>query len=132
MTPGQMDLVVYRNAPRNITIDLPGYDWTSAVIAQQIRPYRGQTGTALITLGVATVGTQGISIAVVIELGVPTTTLTLQYDEATIDAILPHATSGLEPNSDVLLKHDIIVTPDGGIKARWFEGDFTISEGVTI
>jgi hypothetical protein len=132
MTPGRMDLVVYRNAPRKITIEYPGIDWTGAVLAQQIRSYRGQPGSALITLGMAAAGTQGISLAVVTTLGVPTTTITLQYDEATIDALLPHATNGQEPNTDVLLKHDIIVTPSGGMKARWFEGDFTISEGVTV
>ena len=49
-----------------------------------------------------------------------------------IDALLPASTNGQKAGTDVELFHDIVLTGGGVIKSRWFEGAFTIDEGVTV
>lgn len=132
MTPGRFDMAVYRNQLAKITIDFVGYDFSSATFAMQVRLYRGVTGTPLFNLVNAAAGAEGISAGVVTTGGVPTTSVTIQLAEATIDAAVPWPANGLEPGTDVRLKYDLQITPAGGTKQRWLEGDFMIIEGVTI
>lgn len=130
--PTTLNLRVQRNAPWLMTMAIEGYDFTGGTFAMQVRAYRGAAGSALIGLTNQTAGTQGISVAVVTTGGVPTSTLTFQIDEATIDALLPASTNGQKAGTDVELFHDIVLTGGGLGKSRWFEGAFTIHEGVTV
>jgi hypothetical protein len=132
MTPGQKDLIVYRNQPNLIAFDVIGLDWSAAVFAMQVRSTRGLTNTALLDLVIATAGTQGISRTVATTDGVPTTTVTIQIDETALDAVAPYPANGLAPNTPVELRYDIAVTPSGSAKRRLVEGAFTIVEGVTL
>jgi hypothetical protein len=131
LVPGIANLRVNRWTPNKITIDLVGYDLTGGTFAQQVRSYRDAPGSAIISLTNATAGTQGISVAVVTTGGIPTSTLTLQYDEATIEGALAYPASGVKAGSDVVVYHDLHVT--GGVlpKTRLIEGTFTIAAGVT-
>ncbi len=130
--PTTHNLRVQRNAPALITVDLVGYDFTGGTFAMQVRAYRGASGSALISLTNQTAGTQGISVAVVTTGGVPTSTLTIQIDESTIDALLPASTNGQKAGTDVELVYDLVLTGGGFAKSRWLEGTFTIHEGATV
>lgn len=132
MTPGTLPLVAQRNAPFFYSIEFVGYDFSAATLAAQVRQYRGQTGTALLPLTKQTAGTQGISVTVVTTLGVPTSTLLYQIDEANIDACLPFPANGQKAGTDVELVHDLIITGGGLNKTRMLEGPFIIREGATV
>lgn len=128
MTPAQAQLTALRYQPFIYAIDIVGFDWSAATLALQVRSDRAAPGTALVDLSRATAGTQGLSTTVATTGGVPTTTLTIQIDQTTIDA-LPGFPD--DPNALVQLRYDLVVTPAGGVKQRWLEGVFAISEGVT-
>jgi hypothetical protein len=131
--PGTLDLLVLRNAPRPIVIQFRGYDFTAATFALQVRSRRGATGDPLISLTNQTAGTQGLSVVVTEDAaGTDVSDLTIQIDEATIDALLPAASNGQKAGTDVVLAWDLIITGGGLGKVRWLEGKFIIREGVTV
>jgi len=132
MTPGALDIVVYRNTPFLDSIRFVGLDFTGGTFALQVRLLPGTAGSALIGLTNQTAGTQGLSVAVTTESGVSVSTLTIQIDEATIDTLLPASTNGQKAGTDVVLFYDLIITGGGVPKTRWLEGRFTIAEGVTV
>lgn len=132
MKPGTLPLTVYRNVPYIEAIRFRALDFTGGTFAMQVRPIPGATGTPLISLTNATAGTQGLSVVVTEESGVDISTITVQIDEATIDAILPAASNGLRAGDDVVLYYDLLITATGITKSRWLQGTLTISEGVTI
>lgn len=133
LTPGRMDIRANRWTPLIFAFEMPGYDFSAAAFAQHVRLRRDTPGAALITLANAAAGTQGLSATVAFDDdGIPTTTVTIRIDEATIEALLPFPANGLPADEpDVSLVHDIHITPNGGIKARWVEGAFTIFAGAT-
>lgn len=126
--PGNAPLRVYRNTPFVQVITVANYDFSAATFAAQVRAYRDAAGSALITLGNATAGSQGISCT----YSAPTSTITLQIDEATIDALLPYPANGVKQGADVVLYWDFHVTGGGLIKTRLLQGTFTIEPGVTV
>lgn len=130
-TPARADLTARRYQPFILIVDAVGQDWTGADLKLQVRATQSAPGAALIDLSVAAAGSEGLSISVATTLGIPTTTLTIQIDEATLTATTPYPGNGLEPNTPVSLRYDLVVTPSGGIKQRWLEGAFIIVEGVT-
>jgi len=132
MTPGTLNLTAYRNVPFLEAIRFVGFDFTGGTFALQVRLLPGTAGSALIGLTNATAGTQGLSVAVTEESSVDVSTLTIQIDEATIDALLPASTNGQKAGTDVVLYYDLIITATGLAKSRWLEGTFTIAEGVTV
>jgi hypothetical protein len=132
-TPGTLNLVAYRNVPFIKTIRFVGYDFTGDTSAKmQVRLYRGATGDPLISLEVETAGTEGLSWVVTDEDGVDVSTLTIQIDEATVDACLPWPGNGQASGTDVAVVHDIIIDGGGVPKNRWYQGSFTIREGATV
>jgi hypothetical protein len=132
MTPGTLNLTVYRNVPFVESIRFVGLDFTGGTFALQVRLLPGTAGAALISLTNQTAGTQGLSVTATEEGGLDVSTLTIQIDEATIDALLPASTNGQKAGTDVALFYDLIITATGFPKSRWLEGSFTIAEGVTV
>ena len=109
-------------------IAFQGLDFTGAAFLMHFRNQPGDTGTPVISLANATAGTQGLSVAVATSGGVPTSTLTIRIDEATMEA-LPFAS----PTSEYLILHyDLHITPSGGTKRVWLRGLFYVDPGVTI
>lgn len=132
MTPGALDIVVYRNTPFLDDIRFVGLDFTGGTFAMQVRLLPGTAGSALISLTNQTAGTQGLSVVVTTESGVSVSTLKIQIDESTIDTLLPASSNGQKAGTDVVLFYDLIITGGGVPKTRWLEGRFTIAEGVTV
>lgn len=131
MTPGKLDLRAYRWTPFIFTMDFEGQDFTGASFASEIRMYRDANGSALATLDDAAEGDQGISFTVATVDDVPTSTVTMQIDETTLEALLPFPANGRPSDDpDVPLVWDLHITLDG-LKRRWLEGKFTIVAGST-
>lgn len=126
--PGNVPLRVYRNTPFVQVITVANYNFSAATFAAQVRAYRDAPGSALITLGNAAAGSQGISCT----YSAPTSTIILQIDEATIDALLPFPANGVKAGADVNLFWDFHVTGGGLVKTRLLQGTFTIEPGVTV
>lgn len=132
MTPGRLDLRAHRWTPFFYDIDFAGYDFSAATFALQVRSYRDQSGTALISLVNASAGSQGLSVTVVTTEGVPTSTVRIRINETTLEDLLPFATNGRPADDpDVPLVWDLHITSSGLGKVRWLEGSFTIVAGVT-
>lgn len=128
IVPGNAPLRAYRNTPLVQVITVANYDFSAATFAAQVRSYRDAPGSALITLGNATAGLQGFSCT----YSSPTSTITMQIDEATIDALLPYPANGVKQGADVVLYWDMHVTGGGLIKTRLLQGTFTIEPGTTV
>lgn len=131
MTPGTLNFDILRNQPFLDTIRFRGYDFTGATMAMQFRQYRAAEGSPLISLVNATAGSQGLSVVVTTEDGVTISTVTIQIDEATVDAVLPWPANGQKFNTDVTTYHDLKITGGGLTKQRWVQGIAMIREGVT-
>lgn len=132
MTPGTLNITVLRNVPFLDTIRFVGLDFTAATFAMQVRLRRGAAGDPLLSLTGATAGSQGLSNVLTEEDGIDVSTVAIQIDEATIDALLPATSNGLPAGSDVVLYYDLVIDGGGVGKQRWVEGTFTIHEGVTV
>lgn len=135
ITPGSLNLRPLRWVPFKYQIRVDAYDLTGATFVMEVRSYKGAPGTPLIALANTSSPTQGISVSVVTTGGVPASTIEIRIDETTLENLLPFSVTSGTPNrtpgTDVELYYDILITPSGGTKARWFEGTFTIVEGVT-
>lgn len=128
--PVRYDLAVYRGAPWRFALGIRGYDLTGAALKMQVRSYPDAPDPALLTLNKVTTLVQGLFLD--IAAGTPvTSTIVLSIDEATITDLLPFPSNGAEPGEPVVLAYDLLVTPAGGLKTRWFEGAFSIFPGVT-
>lgn len=132
MTPGTVPITVYRNTPFADSVRFVGLDFTGATFAMQVRLQKAAEGDPLIDLAGATAGSEGLSVIVAEEDGVDVSTVTIQIDEATIDACLPWPANGQKAGTDVELFYDLVITGGGLPKTRWIEGAFIIREGVTV
>ena len=133
MTPGTLNLRAHRWTPFVFVIDFPGFDFTGASFAMQVRGYRDAPGTALISLTTqASPSAEGISVAVATSEGVPTSSVQIRINETTLEGLLPLSSSGRPAEDpDVPLVWDMHITPAGGSKARWLEGALILVAGVT-
>lgn len=136
ITPGSLNLRPFRWVPFKYQIRVDAYDLTSATFVMEVRSYKGAPGDPLIALANTSSPTQGISVSVVTTGGIPASTIEIRIDETTLENLLPFAVTSGTPNrtpgTDAgPLYYDLLITPSGGTKARWFEGTFTIAEGVT-
>ncbi|HQS96678.1 MAG: hypothetical protein B7Y36_18730 [Novosphingobium sp. 28-62-57] len=128
IAPGQVkNLTLYRWQPNVVSFAFVGLDFTGAAFKSQIRAFRDAEDPAMVTLENATAGTQGISVAVVTTEGVPTSTVTLQYDEATVEGIAFPNPKGTDPE----YSWDLVIDPTDDLKRRWLEGPVTIRAGAT-
>lgn len=126
---GPLKLTANRWEPFIYTIDFEGFDYTGATFAMQVRAVKDSGGTALVNLAtVGSVGTEGITIVGVTTTdGIPTTSISIRINEATVEALPEPAELG----EDIVLRWDMQITPSGGNKYRALEGAFTVSAGVT-
>ena len=128
MKPGKLAITANRWEPFDDTIDFVGYDFTGATFTLQVRLYPDATGDPLINLANADPPAAGLSVTVATTEGVPTSTLRIIIAEATIEGLFPTG-SGQEAGADVKLAWALHITPSGGTKRRWLEGDFIIHAG---
>jgi hypothetical protein len=129
MTPGTLPLTANRWTPFIYVIDFEGYDFTTADFAMQVRLRRDAPGDALVDLTNATAGSEGISVAVALDGDdVPTSTVTIQIDEATLEPLLLNAGKA---GADQALVWDIHIEDAGLPKQRWLQGPFTLAAGST-
>lgn len=131
-----VDLTANRWEPFVDPTDFEGYDYSAATFAMQVRLYRDAPGDPLISLTNATAGSQGVSVSVATDDDdQPISTVTIQIDEATLEAVLPFAVTSGSPNrkagTDLELYYDLQITGGGHTKLRRMEGTFTIKAGVT-
>ena len=114
-----------------------GPDYSAAAFKIDIRNQKGDTGTALIALVTADSGSQGISAtydaAYVFdnngtEETAPASIITIQIDEATIEAL----DLGNPAREVVDLVYDLHITPSVGLKFVQCGGSFKIDPGSTI
>ena len=130
--PGPKNWSVSRWVPFIDMIGVRGIDLSGATLLMQVRAYRDAPGAPLVNLANADPPAQGLSVSVVTESGVPTSTIKIRINETTIENLLPFPASGVEPGADVPLVWDLLVAKAGVVeKSRWFEGAFTIVPGVT-
>ena len=130
---GYLDLSVKRNAPYLETIEFEGLDFTGDTGTKlQVRSHKGAADPADLTLTIQSAGTEGLSWSVATVEGVVISTLTIDIDEATIDALLPASTNGQKAGTDVARYYDLLGTAVGLIRDRLLEGRFNILEGVTV
>lgn len=127
--PVTLNLRALRWSPFVYQVNWEGEDLAGSTITMEVRLYRDAPGAPLLSLTVQPEGDEGIFVAVVEEAGVPTSAMVIQIDEATLEALLPFPASGVRAGEDVVLKYAVHITPDGGVKGRWLEGDFIIIPG---
>lgn len=127
ISPGTYDWTVYRWQPAKLTVDFVGLDFTGAAFKSEVRAYRDAPDPALISLSDASSPSQGISVTVATTDGVPTSTVEIRIDEATIEG-LPFTNPR---GTDFEAAWDLVITPSGGSKTRWLEGKFTVRGGAT-
>lgn len=133
MTPVTLNLTAQRWAAYVETpIAFEGRDYSEATLAMQLRQYRDATGSPLVSLTTQDAGTQGLSCVVTTDGDDnPTSWITIQIDEATLEAVLPWPANGQKANTDVVLFHDLVITGGGHAKRRRAAGTFTIQPGAT-
>lgn len=126
-SPAQVTLRVPRWSPFDDTIQISGVDLSGATMLMQVRPYRDAPGAALINLATVAAPGEGVSVSVDTSGILPVSTVRIIINEPTIEG-LPF---GANPGADVPLKWDMLISKTGMKKARWFEGDFIVTAGVT-
>lgn len=127
MIPASFGLLALRWQPFKLRVDFPGYDFTGAAFAMQVRSYRDAPDPALISLTNAVSPAQGISVSVATTEGIPTSSVEVRIDEATLEC-LPFTNPR---GTDLEVVWDFVITPAGGVKSRWFEGRFIVHGGST-
>ncbi|MGV8954235.1 MAG: hypothetical protein ACOH2M_24265 [Cypionkella sp.] len=131
MTPATLNFDIQRNSPFLESIRFRGLDFTAGTFAMQFRAYRGATGAALIDLENATAGTEGLSVVVTTEGGIPVSEVFFQIDKTTVQATLPWPANGQKAGTDVPIEYDLKVTGGGVDDQPMVAGTATIRERVT-
>ena len=132
MTPVTVPITVQRWAPYLYApFAIRGLDMAAATFAMHVRQYRDAAGSPLISLTGQAAGTEGVSCVYATENAYSTSLITIQINEATIEAVLPFPGSGVKAGASVELVYDLQITGGGLPKTRWFQGAFTIEPGAT-
>lgn len=127
--------IVSKRVPWVADLPVEGSDYSGGTFLMEVRQKPGDSGTALLTLGNASAGSQGIS--AVYDAAYPdpetgeafgATVFTLRIAEASLEA-LSLATPADKP---VELHYDFHLTPAGGDKFVLCRGTFTYYPGVTL
>jgi hypothetical protein len=116
----------WRTNPHVEVINITGLDWTGAAFRLEVRDRRdgGQIRATLNEVGSPT--TEGVYLSVATVDGVPVSTLSVRFNEATMEA-MPAAP---EPGDDAELYWGMHITPSGGVKFMAFDGPFTVKASV--
>lgn len=123
ITPATLALTANRWTPFVYAIQISSIDLSAATVDMHIRSTYDASGSAIVDLSPAAAGSQGLSLA----YSSGNTTLTIQIDETTMEALPDAAVVG----DDKALYYDIHITPSGGTKQVYFRGTFTVRAGAT-
>ena len=130
-----------RNAPFKRTVRVPFHDLRNQAQLLQIREHADASGVALLSLSPAAAGTQGLSVGFepavtgLVGAAIATfvvSTITIQIDRATVQALLPVATNGSDPGQDVILAFDHLIALPGASLLPLISGSFIIEPGVSV
>ena len=130
-----------RNAPFKRTVRVPFHDLRNQAQLLQIREHADASGVALLSLSPAAAGTQGLSVGFepavtgLVGAAIATfvvSTITIQIDRATVQALLPFATNGSDPGQDVILAFDHLIALPGASLLPLISGSFIIEPGVSV
>lgn len=125
--PATVTLTVNRFTPAPITIEFTGIDLTGATMDMHVRLTPDTPGSPLINLSPAVAGSEGLSVTVDDSGDLPVSTIAIEIDEGTLEA-LPAAD---EIGNDAEFWWDLQITPAGLPKAVYFRGPFIVRAGVT-
>ncbi len=111
------------------TLRFAGVDLTGADMRLQIRLYRNAPGTPVIDLSTVTNGNaEGLRLIGVEQVnGKPVSTVALVINETTMESTPFMGEAG----DDSMFAYDMQVTPAGGYKQVWLEGEFWVLAAVT-
>jgi len=133
----ELDIPAFKRVPFDDDVVVIGENLTGATFLMHIRAHRGDTGTALVSLGNASPPTQGVSVTYDAAyqyqdgnelISAPASKIRICIDEATLEAL----SLGTPYDEPVELFYDLHTTPSGGTKRVQFGGKFIIKPGVTI
>lgn len=113
-------------------IDIVGIDLTDATFAAQVHDTKDRTaGTPRASLTTPVTDVEGVRlVSVVTTDGVPTSSIRIRINEATMEAMdVANDAGALGDNGSIFW--DMHITPSGGTKFLAFEGKFTVKAGVT-
>lgn len=127
-----LPLAAGRWVPFVYDIDIVGIDLTGATFAAQVHETKDRTvGTPRASLTTQVTDVEGVRlVSVVTTDGVPTSSIRIRINEATMEA-MNVATGRNAGRYDGNAFWDMHITPSGGTKFLAFEGTFTIKAGVT-
>ena len=131
----QINILAPKRVPFDDTIPMMAVDYSGATPLMEIRAEPGDTGSALVSLGLSTSGSEGITVTY--DSGYPDPDGLLP-DGATVVRIIINETTleslayGADPAEDVELFYDIHLAPSGGKKFVFCGGSFTVTPGVTL
>lgn len=127
-----LPLVAGRWVPFVYDIDIVGINLTGATFAAQVHDTLDRTaGTPRATLTTQTTDIEGVRLTGVATTdGVPTSTVRIRINEATMEA-MDVANDAAANGTDGNAFWDMHITPSGGDKFLAFAGTFTIKAGVT-
>ena len=113
-------------------IDIVGIDLTGAAFAMQVHDTKDRTaGSPRASLTTQTTDVEGVRlVSVVTTAGVPTSSIRIRINEATMEA-MDAANDAGALGDDGSIVWDMHITPSGGSKFLAFEGAFTVKAGVT-
>lgn len=125
-------LTAGRWVPFVYDIDIVGIDLTDATFAAQVHDTLDRTaGTPRASLTTQTTDVEGVRlVSVVTTGGVPTSSIRIRINEATMEAMDVANDAGANGNDGVAY-WDMHITPSGGTKFLAFSGKFIVQAGVT-
>lgn len=126
MTPALVDLVAFRGGgPFIDTTAFVGFDYSAATFVVELRDWADKPGAAIVTLGNAASNAEGVSVSVVTNEGVPTSTVQIRINETTIEG-LPF---GKPRGTDWRGVYALDITGGGHAKTRRMRGKFIVTAG---
>lgn len=130
----EIDIYASKRVPFDDTIPELLVDYSGATASMQVRAEPGDSGAAIITLGMSVAGSEGLTIEYDATYPDPrtdeevgATIVGIIIDEATLEGL----SLGADTADDVTLHYDIHLTPSGGKKFVYCAGRFVVQPGVT-
>jgi len=124
---GVLPLRATRTAPLDWKIRFTGIDLTGATLLGEVRQNWDQPGSPAIALPVAAANTTGVRLIGTGSNGGGTySDVGVFIEQDDLDDIPGPAAAQIEPGQDLNWKWRLWITPSGGTKAVWLEGDFKV------
>jgi hypothetical protein len=122
ISPASVELRAYRGTPFIDVTDFEGFDYSAATFVLEVRAYRDKPGAALVAIGNATAGAQGVSVSVATTDGIPTSSVKIQINETTIEGLAFTSPRG----GNLVLQYALDIAGGGHVKTRRMQGDFVV------